>query len=807
MISEISAFAGVNALSSQCMLPCGPGLTIVFGRNGSGKTGITRLVANACFSRGKREIYPNLKSEKAKRETPKAVFKLADNTGTALPTINFVLGENHPSLKRFAVFDGQSVGIHVDEESRVNLVPASIAIFDRVAVALAGLERKVWSEQAQRKRGNPFETMFVDPTETSEVVTFCRRLSAATTDEQLLQHATFEEVDEQRLAELPALIESKKALDVSARRTQLRSDKAALEQLKSTLTNAGARFTAASATEINALLASINSQMGVVSSIGAKSFEDPRIASTGSLEWRGFLKAARAIHELERKARSGLDPDHCLLCRQRLDQRERELFAKYWEYLESESETELLRLEHERVALVDSLKAERARFPQIDESNAGAQYLALARPTYCAELRRQFDELGAVLDRWIDHVAKGENLATEGVAEVSLQELDDLIDATQTTLDALVDQTTSVATLEAERTRLQHRKNAAAVKDRALEYLAWLRWQQRMNNGVNFATAKGATTKKRTEAFLAEVAARYRSQFNAELLTLGCDFNLTMTVSGDQGRTVKQFVLDFSQDHLPGQMFSEGEKNVCAMADFLTEVQLDPNNCGIFLDDPVSSLDHERKGRIAQRLVKESLARQVVILTHDISFITKLLDGAEDCGASVVAHWIEKRDGAPGVLTPNSGPKSENLAKLRDDAKVKIATCAQMTGQQQEEAVGIALDYLRSACEALVEKYLLNRTIQRYEDQIRIHNLEEAVLDSELAARIVSLHEELSAHIPSHSRSDEMRQDGLRSENGRALLQKFELLETDLKKAQAAAKNARAGRKAAAKSEAGGWRS
>jgi wobble nucleotide-excising tRNase len=52
---------------------------------------------------------------------------------------------------------------------------------------------------------------------------------------------------------------------------------------------------------------------------------------------------------------------------------------------------------------------------------------------------------------------------------------------------------------------------------------------------------------------------------------------------------------------------------------------LDNKNCGIIFDDPVTSLDHERKDKIAERLTKEANQRQVLILTHDMVFMSQLV--------------------------------------------------------------------------------------------------------------------------------------------------------------------------------------
>jgi hypothetical protein len=53
---EIKDFVDVNAISDDCSIKVGPNLTLIYGGNGSGKSGIGRLLGNACFSRGEREV-------------------------------------------------------------------------------------------------------------------------------------------------------------------------------------------------------------------------------------------------------------------------------------------------------------------------------------------------------------------------------------------------------------------------------------------------------------------------------------------------------------------------------------------------------------------------------------------------------------------------------------------------------------------------------------------------------------------------------------------------------------------------------
>src|ERR1700722_1416009 len=59
-LQRVDSLCGVNALPDKSALTFSPGLTIIYGRNGAGKTGFARLIANACFSRHKPQIISDI---------------------------------------------------------------------------------------------------------------------------------------------------------------------------------------------------------------------------------------------------------------------------------------------------------------------------------------------------------------------------------------------------------------------------------------------------------------------------------------------------------------------------------------------------------------------------------------------------------------------------------------------------------------------------------------------------------------------------------------------------------------------------
>ena len=71
---------------------------------------------------------------------------------------------------------------------------------------------------------------------------------------------------------------------------------------------------------------------------------------------------------------------------------------------------------------------------------------------------------------------------------------------------------------------------------------------------------------------------------------------------------------------------SEGETRILALAYFLSEVDKAEGERIIIIDDPISSLDLNRKSVVAMKLVglMEKQNTQMIVLSHDISFIEKI---------------------------------------------------------------------------------------------------------------------------------------------------------------------------------------
>ncbi len=803
-IVEVKDFSDVNAISGSCSIKFGSNLTLIYGGNGSGKSGVSRLLCNACFSRGEREILPNVKIASIPGPQAKATFVVDDGSGST-QDIEYSLGDNIDDLKCFSVFDSESVLIHLDQSNNVNFTPAQIKIFDKVADTISKLEEKLQNEKNEKKKDNPFASMFLSDDATSDTALFCKGISASTEVDDFLKHANFNTTtDEPKISDLSKQIDEKKKLDITKKKAQLASDRQNLTALKSTLQSTIDRFAEAKRDTINKIISDIAEKKKIVESLSVQSFNDGIVKTIGSPEWKALISTAKTLYDNEKVANKDNDPNHCILCHQELSSDAKTLFQKYWKFLESKAESELALLVSQQKSALENLKSAKTLYPKFLATDAGVKILNEENSTYLSELKTQFSAVSDVLDDWIDKLGRLESVSTDSIPAINLEKITEIINAKTTEESKLVDPSTEIATLTAQLNSLKHKKEATAVKDAALEYLSFLKWSSKAG-GVSFSGIKMATTKKRTESFLVRVGSSYKGVFNQELASLGCDFNLVMNTSGEQGNTVKEYRLDFAEDYNPSQILSEGEQNACSLADFLTEVQLDNKNCGIIFDDPVTSLDHERKDKIAERLTKEANQRQVLILTHDMVFMSQLVKYANKFNIPFVAHWMKKVDGIPGCVEDNASPKLATLANLKAKAQEAIKDIDTLDSATQEIHLGSAFDYLRSACEALIEEVLFAGTIQRYDDHIKVQNLEEVVFDKDLALKITDLHGRISGFLLAHNRSDLQRENPPQSSDFESFQKEFNELETSLRSSLKTARNERSQRKEEKVTAQAGW--
>lgn len=220
------------------------------------------------------------------------------------------------------------------------------------------------------------------------------------------------------------------------------------------------------------------------------------------------------------------------------------------------------------------------------------------------------------------------------------------------------------------------------------------------------------------------VTTAFRDRFKDETRKLGLTtLSVEMeAIQGKKGTTLFGLRLVKAGNSKVAEIASEGEHRCIALAAFLAELSQASHQSALVFDDPVSSLDHWHRQKIAERLVTESATRQVVVFTHDVVFLNDLLSFAETAAQTPHVLTLEWDNGAPGKhvagLPWDSKKPLECLDALEKRQKAIAAQWNPQPNAANIESVRHAYSLLRSTMERIVEIELLGGIVRRFESQI-----------------------------------------------------------------------------------------
>jgi hypothetical protein len=122
------------------------GITLIYGNNGSGKSGYCRIAKKVCRCLHNVTLRGNVFEPQS--ATPREITLTFKVEGEKLQTV--VWNDDDappPELARISVFDGDAAGIYVDNERRIEFLPSSLALLTNFATFLRDLELRFKDEE------------------------------------------------------------------------------------------------------------------------------------------------------------------------------------------------------------------------------------------------------------------------------------------------------------------------------------------------------------------------------------------------------------------------------------------------------------------------------------------------------------------------------------------------------------------------------------------------------------------------------------------------------------------------------------
>lgn len=727
-LRKICDVAGVNAIKDGASLDFGKAnLFVIYGSNGSGKSGYSRLIKQICGSRAKEDLLGNVFVKD--RLEPSARIYLSVGDVEKDRTWKLSDGPVH-QLRHVHVFDSNVATLYFGgkneatyEPSRMRFVSSLIKICDFVA-----------DELSERKNRLPSKLPRIpDDLAGTSAARFLLAMKADTTAAAIASACLYtEEMDRERIAGEATLAEK----DIPGRLKAIEREISALNIVKTMVQSWKHSLGDESIANLVAARASATQKRKTAREDAEKVFAGSPLEGVGQESWRELWEKAREFslsHAYKEAAfPNTADDARCLLCQQPLADEAKQRLTQFEAFVRGE-------LEKDAAAAELVLEKQMRLLPTLPESKA---WVATATP-----LKLEED----IAAEWLNSLTARRKAADVALRADQVPAVDwSAVEAPIATVSEL---------LQAEKKTLSDLLQDGKRKQLAsrVQELIACQWLNREYDAIQLEAARlktvsaltkaialtstTALTKKNTELAEQELRGGYQERFAKELKALGGTRLPVEPKSRQQGKgkvTFSLSVKEAGEEVKADSILSEGERRIIALAAFLADISGSGQPTPFVFDDPISSLDQDFEEHVVERLIALARERQVIIFTHRLSLLAqvetsvkKLREQAEleQQAVPVELATISLRRLGPNVglvadMSVRDAKPEKALNKIRNETISQLRKLyeAAQVEEYEQRAKGVCSD-IRILVERCVETVLLNGVLVRFRRSITTQNL------------------------------------------------------------------------------------
>ena len=763
ILSRIYETIGINALVDDQSLSFGPKLNVIYGPNGSGKSGYARILKSASFTRSlDANLYGNVHILDSKPIS--ATFDFGDGSKA-----EFTKGKPCTQLRdNFAVFDSSCIRVYTDSKSKFDVSPYGFDIFPALADVITFIKQEL-SREIQAKTPDIESFQILDST--TKIASILQTLNAGTNIQELEELQEFGENEEARIIVLETNIKELHRNDPKDIITKKRLIGKDIRLLTNKIERVNKALDGDKITAIEEKLKDIKTLRELSVAASASQFAKEPIQPIGTKTWKKLIEAAIAYNgETYPGKPFPVDSEdvRCVLCHQKLDVDAKKRLKSFFEFVHSRAEINL----HEGLRQLTNLQkeVEIIDLAFIGENTAIYRTIKDSDETLLLTVKKHVLEAREFKESIIDNIRQETwNTLPERPLDV-FNVCKNLRIKLAREIKCLRGNSVEkeISQKEGELKYLRDRKHLNKIFPKVKEAIVNYKW---ISKAQTITTpSPNHITAKRKELVEKLIGQDFITRFQDECVKLELKLPATTEVKirGSSESTSWEHNMStyYSNTPAPSQILSEGEQTIVALADFLTEINLNNTPLGIILDDPVNSMDHLRKELIANRLAKEATVRQVIIFTHDIMFVNALAQAAKELGASNVQFKgctisVDPSTKTPGYIDKTLFPCEEYEKKSEAKTKNFLEQAKLLQGVEQAEKLILGCGALRAAYENFIQKQLFGDVIVRWREHIRATAVSNIYYDEQTNKEVARRYGALSRYVEAHSHSAEFHEKPL----------------------------------------------
>lgn len=682
-------------------------LIVIYGTNGTGKSGYTKIIKKASGKPRASVLKTNVFTDN--KETGKCTFKF--NVGD----IEYVKewDANSSSIKELElidVFDTNTGEGYIKEENAIAYTPPFLALFESmsyyygVITQKLNIERDLLNSLLPRIPNNYTET---------EAAKIYNKLNKRHNETSLTSILNWTEEDNAKKNSLENRLNEK---DPAKTATERRNQKIELDKIISEITIAESLTNCESIIEIKKMWDDAITKRKIAQEGAMVISNKSEIEGVGSLVWKSLWESARkfSLQEAYREKSFPLteNDSRCVLCHQPLSQEAKDRLNAFESFINGQLE-------------LDAAKAEKVLSVGLNKLPKLVDKDILSTKCKAANIENEWIEvlyrLWIFIDKKSECIKKG-----QFVNEEYDERLDEVISQLKSIsqfyqkdiiqFDADSKEFDRVKA-EKELLELKSKKWCSEQKTLILQEIDRLKKISEFDEWISQTKTRTVTLK--ADAISESVITdEYVSRFNKELKKLGAEkikveINKTSAAKGVVKHALK---LKGVSNVKPNEILSEGENRIIALAAFLADVTGGNNQNPFVFDDPISSLDQTYEEKTVERLIELSNQRQVIIFTHRLSLLGQLNEKSDSDNIQIIGirteHWGAGEIGDTQLFAKKT---DKALNQLKNDKISKAKKVYTTEGYDAYYPRGKMLcSDIRILVERIVEFDFLADVVQRY---------------------------------------------------------------------------------------------
>lgn len=715
-LNSISDITGVNRLAKNQTLTFSKNITVIYGENGTGKTGYSRILKDLGFSYDtNNKIFSNIYGSK---EVKSAVINYKSNNDEQPPFIWDGINRNF-ELQNISVFNNSCVQISLSDRELI-VSPIGFHLFNIISSELNELSKLLASKIALHPTTFLWTGILNENTPQHN---FIKNLSSKSSLQILIELATFNSTHEGELkkneTELSKLNSALIQVEILGHTNAVQEIQTLIDRIESTKTILNI--------DSWLKLKDFNKEIAVLQSktaIGIKEIAETNgIEFYATKEFQTFINAADEYIKIMNKPEYPDLEDTCIYCKQPLKEKAHDLLLNYRVLLNDKTQESLGELKKQKFALLEKIKKIDAKFKFHQSAFGLDEEQKPIQPTEISDYISKIEDLITMILSDCVTESTAFNFDYEKYLEFlsdKKSEIEKLIIHQKGVIEDIGKRETSLKAIIFE---LKDRKLLSTKLSVVQDLISNYKIISVLNSKSNsFST--NSISRKTTEAREQLVEQSFNELFLAELKHLRKS-EIRIQLNFGTEKTKSRISHRLNNTYSLSEILSEGEQKAISLAEFLTELQLDNIKAPVIFDDPVNSLDHRIIDEVGKRLIQLSKQRQVIIFTHSVLLLNSLiqqseLDTNKQENVSFIFHKVKNNFGVTGILD-----EVEEINSYSYYTKKLQVVIDSKPEPDNDEAKLAAEGYghLRSAIEITVEDDLLKKTIKRYKKGVAFPSL------------------------------------------------------------------------------------